>query len=104
MPATAPDNISLGIKKPKRIIHFSDGVLEEYSSDEEDEGKKAVAEPAVDPVSLTEMGHKTKLPFELNKTPAAPEDTDQTKTGINIQISHILLFHFFSYSTLATIT
>ncbi|XP_022097923.1 protein FAM177A1-like [Acanthaster planci] len=51
-PATAPDNITVGIRKPKRVIHFSDGVLEEYTSDEEDEDKKAVAEPTVDPKTL----------------------------------------------------
>ena len=34
-------------KKPKRVLHFSDGILEEYSSDEED--SKEVKE-IVDPV------------------------------------------------------
>ena len=46
----SPANVTLGIKKPKRVIHFSDGVMEEYSSDEEDGGKPAQAE-VVDPVS-----------------------------------------------------
>ena len=50
-PATDVNNISLGIKKPKRVIHFSDGVMEEYSSDEEDGPNNAKVVPAVDPVS-----------------------------------------------------
>ncbi len=51
-PATDVDNISLGIKKPKRVIHFSDGVVEEYSSDEEDGPKNANVVPSVDPKTL----------------------------------------------------
>lgn len=37
-------------KVPRRLIHFSDGVLEEYSTDEEDETPPP---PAIDPKSLT---------------------------------------------------
>ncbi|XP_038075282.1 protein FAM177A1-like [Patiria miniata] len=51
--ATAPDNVTVGIRKPKRVIHFSDGVVEEYSSDEDDESKKALAEPTTDPKTMT---------------------------------------------------
>ncbi|XP_071790584.1 protein FAM177A1-like [Asterias amurensis] len=51
-PATDVDNISLGIKKPKRVIHFSDGIMEEYSSDEEDGPQNAKVVPAVDPKTL----------------------------------------------------
>eukprot|EP00088_Acartia_fossae_P066168 TRINITY_DN8188_c0_g1_i2.p1 TRINITY_DN8188_c0_g1~~TRINITY_DN8188_c0_g1_i2.p1 ORF type:complete len:199 (-),score=61.34 TRINITY_DN8188_c0_g1_i2:802-1398(-) len=50
-------------RKPKRILHFSDGVMEEYSSEEEQEGvdegveKSPVAAgeggPVVDPRTLT---------------------------------------------------
>lgn len=36
------------LRKPRRILHFSDGVLEEYSSDEEEPVKTG---PVVDPVS-----------------------------------------------------
>ncbi|OWF40231.1 protein FAM177A1-like [Mizuhopecten yessoensis] len=39
-------------KQPRRILHFSDGILEEYSTDEDEEEKKP-AEPPVDPKSLT---------------------------------------------------
>ncbi|XP_033733860.1 protein FAM177A1-like [Pecten maximus] len=39
-------------KQPKRILHFSDGILEEYSTDEEEEEKKPT-EPLVNPKSLT---------------------------------------------------
>lgn len=40
-------------KVPRRILHFSDGILEEYSTDEdEDESDKASLQPAVDPVSF----------------------------------------------------
>ena len=50
LPAADVNNVSVGIKKPRRVIHFSDGVLEEYSSDEEDTAMKANAEPPVNPV------------------------------------------------------
>lgn len=31
------DDISVKIKRPKRVLHFSDGVIEEYSTDDEKE-------------------------------------------------------------------
>ena len=37
-------------KVPRRILHFSDGILEEYSTDEEEETKPL--QPVVDPVIL----------------------------------------------------
>ncbi|XP_046625003.1 protein FAM177A1-like [Neodiprion virginianus] len=41
-------------KKPKRVIHCSDGTLEEYSSGDESDGQKAKVElPVVDPKTLT---------------------------------------------------
>ncbi|KAL5008230.1 hypothetical protein ScPMuIL_013811 [Solemya velum] len=40
------------LRKPRRILHFSDGVLEEYSSDEEEPVKTG---PVVDPRKLTWM-------------------------------------------------
>lgn len=30
---------SIQVKTPKRILHFSDGIMEEYSSDDEIDGK-----------------------------------------------------------------
>jgi len=36
-------------KVPKRILHFSDGVIEEFSTDEEDEDE-VDKQPEVDPV------------------------------------------------------
>lgn len=30
------EGASVKIKKPKRVLHFSDGVLEEYSTDEDE--------------------------------------------------------------------
>lgn len=39
-------------KVPKRLVYFSDGVLEEYSSDEEDFDKDYLdTQPLIDPVS-----------------------------------------------------
>ena len=38
-------------KVPKRILHFSDGILEEYSSDDSDDSED-IAEK-VDPVSFS---------------------------------------------------
>ena len=37
---------------PKRVIHFSDGVIEEYSTDEEDGDEPEPSEPPVNPVSF----------------------------------------------------
>ena len=37
-------------KVPRRILHFSDGTLEEYSTDEEEEN--VPEQPLVDPVSI----------------------------------------------------
>lgn len=36
------DEISVKVKRPKRVLHFSDGVIEEYSSDEEKDVKDVV--------------------------------------------------------------
>lgn len=51
----SPSNISLEKselgRKPKRIIHCSDGIVEEYSTDEED--GEAEPEPVVDTKTLT---------------------------------------------------
>ena len=40
---------SMQKKIPRRIIHFSDGIVEEYSTDEEDEAKplKRVTDPVI---------------------------------------------------------
>ena len=38
-------------REPRRILHFSDGILEEYSTDEEDEGPPPP--PPVDPVGFS---------------------------------------------------
>ncbi|XP_072041785.1 protein FAM177A1-like [Amphiura filiformis] len=47
-------DLSKGEKKrvPKRVIHFSDGIMEEYSTDEEDGGDDEPSEPQVDPKTL----------------------------------------------------
>nr|XP_002735602.2 PREDICTED: protein FAM177A1-like [Saccoglossus kowalevskii] len=39
-------------KVPRRVIHFSDGVIEEYSTDEEEEEEKE-DKPLIDPSTLT---------------------------------------------------
>nr|XP_023018548.1 protein FAM177A1 [Leptinotarsa decemlineata] len=45
---------SINVKTPKRVLHFSDGVLEEYSSDEEDLVQDSRREQAIiNPASLT---------------------------------------------------
>lgn len=33
---TADGDVALRVKQPKRILHFSDGTVEEYSDDEPD--------------------------------------------------------------------
>ena len=48
--AGAP-NTAIKVKTPKRILHFSDGVLEEYSDDEVDNTPQE-EQAVVDPVSL----------------------------------------------------
>lgn len=42
------------VKVPKRVLHFSDGVLEEYSDDEVDKGNASQKQESaiVDPVSF----------------------------------------------------
>lgn len=45
------ENTELG-RKPRRILHFSDGVMEEYSTDEEDGENEESAGPVVDPVCM----------------------------------------------------
>lgn len=42
---------AIKVKVPKRILHFSDGVLEEYSDDEVDCAPQEKEQTVVDPVS-----------------------------------------------------
>lgn len=43
----------MSVRVPKRIIHCSDGVIEEFSSSEsEDESKHEIMEPVIDPVKI----------------------------------------------------
>lgn len=53
-------------KKPKRILTFSDGVLEEYSDDETDAGIEKEEVITVNPVSFFFLS--TKLLIKLNLT------------------------------------
>lgn len=47
---------TIKVKVPKRILHFSDGVLEEYSDDDEvDSAPQEKEQTVVDPVSKTAM-------------------------------------------------
>jgi len=48
----SPSTLEEGVKKkvPRRIIHFSDGIVEEYSTDEEEEPEPT---PIIDTTSLT---------------------------------------------------
>lgn len=43
------------VKQPKRILHFSDGVLEEYSTDEEEVDGLQKDQTVVDPVCITAL-------------------------------------------------
>lgn len=36
------DGTSVKIKRPKRVLHFSDGVIEEYSTDDEQDKEDVV--------------------------------------------------------------
>lgn len=40
------------VKIPRRILHFSDGILEEFSTDEDEDEDKALVSPPVDPVFM----------------------------------------------------
>lgn len=42
---------NISVKVPKRVLHFSDGTLEEYSDDEVDSTPKNEEKAVVDPVS-----------------------------------------------------
>lgn len=39
-------------KVPKRLLYFSDGILEEYSSEDEVDNENVSNQPLVDPVSF----------------------------------------------------
>lgn len=49
------DETKISVKEPKKVLHFSDGIIEEYSEDEndssQDERSKVKPEAVVDPVS-----------------------------------------------------
>ena len=67
MPEAGAPDVKVVIKQkktPKRILHFSDGTLEEYSTDEDevDEAPKQIIDP-VCPVSLV---YKYKYSFILH--------------------------------------
>lgn len=48
------DAKNVKVRVPKRVLHFSDGILEEFSTDEEDEADSAnTNKTLVDPVCLT---------------------------------------------------
>jgi len=57
MSAAAADSGREHDKVPRRVIHCSDGVVEEFSTDEDDDDQvdAANAEPHVDPVILTSL-------------------------------------------------
>lgn len=47
------DTASVQVKVPKRILHFCDGTLEEYSDDELEQADVKQPEPVVDPKTLS---------------------------------------------------
>jgi hypothetical protein len=48
--AVSDQHAAVKMRTPKRILHFSDGVLEEYSDDEFDNTPKEEEQAVVDPV------------------------------------------------------
>ena len=52
-------------KEPRRILHFSDGILEEYSTDEEED--QPPTQPVVDPVCMN-LKSGFPLHFEIGGT------------------------------------
>ncbi|CAG9863195.1 unnamed protein product [Phyllotreta striolata] len=46
-------NATVKVKAPKRVLHFCDGVLEEYSSDEDDCVDNKSNQAVINPASLT---------------------------------------------------
>ena len=49
------DACKLNVKKsPRRVIHFSDGTIEEYSSDEDEVDKSVAYTTEVNPVSISD--------------------------------------------------
>ncbi|KAH0810061.1 hypothetical protein GEV33_012727 [Tenebrio molitor] len=51
--AVSDQHAAVKMRTPKRILHFSDGVLEEYSDDEFDNTPKEEEQAVVDPRTLT---------------------------------------------------
>ncbi|RZB70339.1 protein FAM177A1, partial [Asbolus verrucosus] len=49
----AGPNTAIKVRTPKRILHFSDGILEEYSTDEELDNPPKEEQAVVDPNTLT---------------------------------------------------
>lgn len=51
---TAPTDgdVALPVKQPKRILHFSDGTVEEFSDDEPDGTEKIKSSHEIDEVSV----------------------------------------------------
>lgn len=47
-----PESNVVTVKTPKKVLHFSDGVLEIYDDDEEKNSEVEINEPDVDEVSL----------------------------------------------------
>ncbi|XP_071543034.1 uncharacterized protein [Panulirus ornatus] len=51
-PSKTEEGFNEKVKKPRKIMHFSDGILEEFSTDEEDEDKQPDTMTLVDPKTL----------------------------------------------------
>lgn len=65
------DTASVQVKVPKRILHFCDGTLEEYSDDELEQADVKQPEPVVDPVSSyshRQMAHNTPIETAIDST------------------------------------
>lgn len=65
------DTASVQVKVPKRILHFCDGTLEEYSDDELEQADVKQPEPVVDPVSSYshhQMAHNTLTETAIDST------------------------------------
>lgn len=64
VPQTPPTTVSsVRVKAPRRILHFSDGTLEEYSTDDETDVPDGTKDTQIDVVSSIKLNQTQNILF-----------------------------------------
>lgn len=67
VPQTPPTTVSsIRVKAPRRILHFSDGTLEEYSTDDEADVPDGANDTQIDVVSSIKLNSNPKYILPAN--------------------------------------